>query len=363
MCSLIRLTLSCLLAVHTVQTVAAEPADCRLVAAGAQVLQSKALSADGRVSCATCHDPGKAFADGLVTAKGLEQRQGRRNTPSLLDVAHQKSFFWDGRRPTLEAQALDPVLHPDEHGLRDLAEVMQRLRQDSALAGAVAASHGTSVDRLEPVHVEKALAAFESTLRSGPTPFDEFRAGAATAISESARRGWELFKGRADCARCHPADGSRPLFTDNGFHSLGVGLPGGRLPELVSQARRLWSLGKDAGDLLLANADLGSLGRFLVTREPKDIGAFKTPGLRNVALTAPYMHDGSVATLEDAVDLELYYRGANKGAPLVLSMGERADLVAFLQALTSQPLLDPQRPCAHVEARGESRAESVAGRP
>jgi cytochrome c peroxidase len=357
------MTLICLLALHTAQVVAAAPGDCRLVAAGAQVLQSKALSADGKVSCATCHDPGKAFADGLATAKGLEQRQGRRNTPSLLDVAHQKSFFWDGRRPTLEAQALDPVLHPDEHGLRDLAEVMQKLRQDSALAGAVAAAHGTSVDRLEPVHVEKALAAFESTLRSGPTPFDEFRAGAATAMSESARRGWELFKGRADCARCHPADGSRPLFTDNGFHSLGVGLPGGRLPELVSLARRLWAQGKDAGDLLLANADLGALGRFLVTREPKDIGAFKTPGLRNVALTAPYMHDGSVATLEDAVDLELYYRGANKGAPLVLSMGERADLVVFLQALTSQPLLNPQRPCAHVEVRGETRAEVVAGRP
>jgi cytochrome c peroxidase len=305
-----------------------------------------ALSADGDVSCATCHQPSLAFSDGLPRASGTRAQQGTRNTPSLLDVAAQRSLFWDGRRSRLEDQALDPLFNHREHGLRDEAELLGRLRADPGHVAAFQAAFGVSADQIATQHVAQALAAYQRTLVSGPSPFDRFRAGQADALPPAARRGWIVFDQQARCTRCHSADaadGGRPLFTDHQFHSLAVGFGKieRKLPQLTQRLVALHRDGRAFSQEVLADADIAELGRFAYTLDPRDLGAFKTPGLRNVAATAPYMHDGSVPTLAEAVDLEVYYRGARDDRPLILTPAEREDLITFLQALTSDDVTPP----------------------
>ncbi|MEO7730874.1 MAG: cytochrome-c peroxidase [Kofleriaceae bacterium] len=225
----------------------AEDHDAQVVALGRMVFLDPALSADGRVSCASCHKPEQAYTDGLAHATGNVGRQGTRNTPSLLDVGRQRSLFWDGRRTGLEDQAFDPVLNAVEHGLHDEAELVARLRADARYAPALQAAFGISARDVTGAHVARALAAFERTLRSGPAPFDRFLRGDRNAIPEAARQGWVVFDQQAHCTRCHVAvtgDGEAPLFTDHEFHSLAVGFSKveRKLPELtrrpqVSQTR------------------------------------------------------------------------------------------------------------------------------
>ena len=161
-------------------------------------------------------------------------------------------------------------------------------------------------------------------------------------MSETAKRGLELFRGRAQCASCHTIGTKEALFTDHDFHSLGVGMPAieARLPELARRAHGLER--RDLDQAVLSQADLAALGRFLVTKRPADIGKFKTPSLRNVAVTGPYMHDGSVPTLEEALEHEVYYRGFASGEPLALTADEKAALLAFLSALTDRQYMHLQ---------------------
>jgi cytochrome c peroxidase len=310
-----------------------------IAALGRMLFFDRGLSADGQVSCATCHQPERAYADGLAHASGVAGQHGTRNTPSLLDVGQQRSLFWDGRRARLEDQALDPLLNRVEHGLRDPAELLARLRSDARYAVPVLLAYGIPVDQLGVPQVTKALAAFERTLHSALSPFDRFLAGQPDAMSQSARQGWVVFDQKVHCTRCHvvAGDGQPALFTDHRFHTLTVGLSKveRKLPELTERLVMLRSERGALGGDVLDDADIAALGRFVVTLDPHDVGAFKTPGLRNVALTGPYMHDGSVATLAEAVDLELYARGARDDRPPILTPAERDDLVAFLQALTS----------------------------
>ena len=271
---------------------------------------------------------------------GSNGRQGTRNAPSLLDVAQQRTLFWDGRSTSLESQSLDPLLNPAEHGLADEADLLARVRSNDSYAGAFRALWGVSRDGITTQHIAQAIAAYERTLVSGATPFDRFREGNTAALPAAARRGWQLFNEQAQCARCHLPEGARPLFTDHQFHSLAIGIRSieRKLPALVERLVQLHKDGRAFDRALSADADIAALGRFAVTLDPADIGKFKTPGLRNVALTAPYMHDGSVATLAEAVDLEVYYRGTLDGKPLILTPSEREDLVAFLHSLTSEKL-------------------------
>lgn len=311
-----------------------------VVELGRTVFSDPALSADRQVSCASCHRPDHAYSDGKVRAAGASGRQGTRNTPSLLDIARQRSVFWDGRRERLEDQALDPLLNEREHGLHDAAQLLGRLRADARYEAAFQAAYGVPVSQATARHVAEALAAFERTLVSGPSPFDRFLAGQRDALPEAARRGRVVFDQEAHCTRCHvvaAGDGEPPLFTDHQFHSLAVGLDriARKLPQLTQRLVALRGDGGPLGREVLNDPDLAELGRFAVTLDPKDLAAFKTPGLRNVALTAPYMHDGSVATLGEAVDLEVYSRGARDDRPPILTPVEREDLRAFLQALTS----------------------------
>jgi cytochrome c peroxidase len=317
------------------------------------------LSADGKISCATCHRPELAFSDGLPRAAGAYGQQGTRNTPSLLDVGRQRSLFWDGRRTRLEDQALDPLLNRVEHGLSDEAQLLKKLWADARYRAMFEAAFGVPAGQATAQHVAQALSAFERTLTSGASPFDRFQSGQRDAMTMEARRGWVVFDQQARCTRCHSAEaaeGSPPLFTDHQFHSLAVGFSKveRKLPQLTQRLVGLHRDGRAFSQEVLSDAHIAELGRFAFTLDPRDLGAFKTPGLRNVALTAPYMHDGSVATLAEAVDLEIYYRGAREDRPLILTPAEREDLIAFLNALTSDAVAKPPPMGSRLRIEGET---------
>ena len=185
-----------------------------------------------------------------------------------------------------------------------------------------------------------ALAAYVRTLNAGNTPVDRYLYGGdKDALNPAQRRGLELFRGNAQCSTCHTIGEREALFTDHGYHSHSIGFAGivEKLPKLTEKLAK--SNSEERGQLVIADPDIAALGRFVVTLDPQDIGRFKTPSLRNVALTAPYMHDGSIATLDAAVTHEVYYRGRQMGRPLILTPSEKQDLIDFLQALTS-----PDRP-------------------
>lgn len=304
---------------------------------GRKLFFDRRLSRDGTISCASCHQPDKALADGLAVAVGVGRQPGTRNTPSLFNVAYNQSQFWEGRRPDLETQALDPFVNGREHGLQDAAALLALIQGDPGYRTAFQSIFpGQPTITLD--QVGQALASFERTMLAGDSRFDRYHyAGESTALSEGQARGLSLFRGKAMCATCHTIDATFALFTDQKFHSLNVGLPrlAARLPQLTTQLVQSRQDGKTLDQSIVDDEAVAQLGRFAVTLDPADIGRFRTPSLRNVALTAPYMHDGSVATLEDAVDLEVYYRGVESGRPLKLTAGEKADLVAFLKALSS----------------------------
>lgn len=315
------------------------PQDTSKATLGKRLFFDKRLSADGTISCASCHQPERGFTDGLPLARGLKGRVGTRHVPTIVNAAFLESQFWDGRSSTLEEQAREPFVNPAEHGLANEAQVVDIIADPSYRAAFVDA-FGAAADPVSIAHVARALAAYERTLIIGNAPFDRYEfAGQKDAIAAKAQRGLELFRGRAQCVNCHTIGPRDALFTDNRFHSLGVGLK--RIePRLAELATRVANRPAHRLDHeTLGNPELAELGRFLVTLNPADIGRFKTPSLRNVAQTPPYMHDGSVATLEDAVERELYYRGIEMGRPLVLTPSEKAEIVEFLKTLTSPQFL------------------------
>jgi cytochrome c peroxidase len=271
-------------------------------------------------------------------AQGIDGQQGTRNTPSLLNVAYNLTEFWDGRRPSLESQALDPMTNPLEHGLKDDTELINRIRSDPTYMAEFHAAFGTAGASITSNQVAKALASYERTLLAGDSPFDRFQySHVPSALDLSAQRGLALFRGTTQCSTCHAMDKEAALFTDNQFHSVNVGLPriASKLAAVTSRLVTVRTSGALIDATILSDPEVAELGRFVVTLDPADIGKFRTPSLRNVALTAPYMHDGSVATLDEAVERELYEHSSQSGRPLILTPNEKADLVAFLNSLTS----------------------------
>jgi cytochrome c peroxidase len=294
------------------------------VALGRALYFDKRLSADGTVSCATCHDPATAFADNRPVAVGVNNRVGPRNAPTLLNAAFSPLLFWDGRARTLEEQVLEPLFNPAEMGMTDRRAVVARLEADADYPRLFAEVFGRASLTVE--NAAKALAAFERTQFSGDSPFDRFVAGDTGAITKAQHRGWLLFRGKARCITCHAFSAAAPFFTDFKFHNTGVAVGGANLERLARAA---------------GTADLG---RYAVTKKAEDLGAFRTPTLRDVELTAPYMHDGSEKTLLDVV--RFYDRGGEKNPrldrrlrPLRLSEQEMSDLVEFLRALTSEAVM------------------------
>lgn len=304
-------------------------------ALGRQLFFDKSLSADASVSCASCHQPEKAFSDGRKVAQGIGGRAGLRNSPSLLNVGHHRAFFWDGRVPSLEQQVLEPLTNPNEHGFTKLSDLMSRLREQALYMAAfnkAFAVPGTDAIRAETIAA--ALAVFVRSLVSPESAIDRFvLKGDKNALSAEARAGLELFRGRAQCASCHllndDAGTGRVQLSDQQFHAHGQ-----LVYPMQAAVRSRLAAGTRVADFAKTNPrEASSFGRFMVTGSVEDAGAFKTPSLRNVALTAPYFHDGSAETLEQAVDRELL----GKTSEIKLSAAETRQLIAFLRALIDDP--------------------------
>ena len=320
----------------------ASPLTPAAVALGEKLFFDSRLSGDRTVACATCHDPSRAFTDGRSVSVGIHGRVGQRNAPTILNALYNKTQFWDGRVSTLEQQAALPITNPFEMGAASIGDAVSKIARDKDYQTQFMQAFGRGVNEQDML---RALAAYERTLVSFDSPFDHFIAGNATAISDSAKRGWELFNSKARCNLCHAlSDKQRDVtvFTDNDFHNIGIGILRHRVGPLAQQAEHELAQGNLPDvDKAAITSDLSVLGRFLVTKKQSDIAAFKTPDLRNVLVTGPYFHDGSMPTLWDALD---HY---NKGdgisdpwldedmQPLALTESEIDDMVAFLASLTS----------------------------
>ena len=313
------------------------------VALGEKLFHEKRFSADGTVSCATCHRPELAFTDGLPVAEGIRGQKGTRNTPTVVNAAYYTTQFWDGRRPSLEEQAKDPFVNPIEHGLGSHEPILKVIREDPEYRERFRKVFGIRPEEITIDHVVKAIAAFERTVISGDSPFDRYLYGGdEKAMSEAAIRGLKIFRTKGRCVDCHKIEQTSATFTDNDFHNLGVGFHriAPRLHEIVARFREAKAKGASLDETVLGQVEVSELGRFAVTGRISDLGRFKTPTLRNVAVTAPYMHDGSLKTLEEVV--EFYDKGGEANdfldggiRPLKLTEQEKKDLVEFLKALTS----------------------------
>lgn len=307
------------------------PQSAAKVELGKRLFFDTRLSGDFNSSCSTCHSPEKAFTDGLPRSKGFNGVLLRRNSPTVLNAAFNTAQFWDGRAATLDEQCKGPLLSPNEMNMVDETHLIARLnavpdyrRDFQTVFGA-----GPSLD-----NVARAVAAFERTLVTPDARFDQYMSGNKKALTDQEKRGLVVFFGRGACSECHKGAN----FTDNLYHNLGT---------------------------TVVKGNPNDLGRFEITKKEEDRGAFKTPSIRNVTLTAPYMHDGSSATLEDVV--EFYDRGGdgpngdrtngdrtNKDKliyKLNLSAQEKSDLVAFLKTLTgTQPHVDVPKMYADAKA-------------
>lgn len=310
---------------------------------GERLFHDKRFSADGTISCASCHKPELAFTDGLAVAEGIRGQKGTRNAPTVVNAAYYSTQFWDGRRPSLETQALDPFVNPIEHGLESHAPILDVIRKDPQYREAFGKVFGIAPEEITIDHVVKAIAAFERTVVSGDSPFDRYLYGGdKSALSASAVRGLKIFRTKGRCVDCHKIEQTSATFTDNDFHNLGVGFQriAPKLHDIVAKFREAKSRGADLDESVLTRSEVSELGRFAVTGRISDLGRFKTPTLRNVAVTAPYMHDGSQKTLEEVV--EFYDKGGEANdfldggiRPLNLTEQEKKDLVEFLRSLTS----------------------------
>jgi cytochrome c peroxidase len=317
------------------------------------------LSQSGSVACATCHDVTRGFTDQRLVSEGIAGKLGRRNAPTTLNAALLEEQFWDGRAATVESQALLPITNPIEMGSQEESEVVDRLAALPEYRDGFREAYGREL-RFEDIG--HALGAFERTLIFLDAPFDRFLAGDQEALSAAARRGFELFAGQARCASCHPLSELAPLGADNRYHNIGVSARSRDFEALARQA--LAQLARDdsdeALDRLALTTDLSHLGRFMVTRNEADIGAFRTPQLRNVGLTGPYLHDGSAITLWDVLD---HYNKGGEDNPyldggieaLALSEAQLDDLVEFLFSLTDVRLAE-QNQRALATQRERSRA-------
>lgn len=274
---------------------------------GRAIFFDKRMSKDNTIACASCHMAKKGFGDGMPVSTGIKGQKGGRSAPVSFNRVYSKAQFWDGRAATLEDQSIGPFANPIEHGFANHDEMVAKMKKMPGYRKLFQEVFGGEITIQD---VGRAVASFQRTVLSGNSAVDKFDIGGdQNALSESAKRGLELFRGKARCTRCH----SGFNFTDEKFHNLGIG----------------WEDNKV------------DLGRYMETKNPEDIGAFKTPTLREIARTAPYMHDGRFKTLEEVV--KFYNQGGVKNPhqdntiiPLELTDDEQKDLVAMLKSLNGE---------------------------
>lgn len=266
----------------------------------------KRLSADDTVACATCHAPANGFTDNLPVSSGIKGQKGGRSAPTVINRAFSDVQFWDGRAATLEAQAKGPITNPIEMGIPNHDVAVKKIAAIKGYAEWFKKVFGKDVNIDD---MARAIAAFERTVVSGNSKYDRYQVGDKKALSAGEKRGLDIFEGKGNCIRCHGGAN----FTDEEYHNIGVGM----------------------------SATNPDLGRYVVTKKEEDKGAFKTPTLRDISATAPYMHDGSDKTLMDVV--EFYDKGGAANANLSkrveklgLTAQEKKDLVAFMEALSGE---------------------------
>lgn len=306
-----------------------------LVELGKVLFNSPSLSRDGKIACASCHVPEHAYADPHPLAIGIDGKRGTRNAPSLVGIADDAAFFWDGRRTQLNEVVLDPITNPAELGWPSANALLDKLRSNPSLAKRFEEAFPRAKEPLSSQNLASALSTFIRSLRTGTSVFDQ-ASSKREPLPSQAELGRKLFAGVARCNECHRIDDAKARLTDNQYHHSGIGgATQSRNLSQLSQAVVVQNLDANAlGHKVLTDPEWSALGRFTFSHQPSDIGAFRTPSLRNVAITAPYMHDGSIATLAKAVDHEVYYRGFSNGRPINLSEAERHALVTFLETLT-----------------------------
>lgn len=317
------------------------PPTAQTVALGRKLYYDKALSVDNSIACASCHDPEAGFADPNQFSEGVGGKLGGRQSPPVMNAAYFTTQFWDGRAASLEEQAGGPVENPVEMAFTHEG-VVERLSEDPVYAELFKEAWGEGPIAFEMV--AKSIASFERTVLVGNSPFDRYMFGGdKEAMSEDAIRGLDVFTDpeKGNCEVCHEINEEEgyALFTDNKFHNLGVGA------EL--------------------DGSLADIGRFEVSQVETDKGAFKTPHLRNIADSAPYMHDGHLRTLKEVVD---FYVGAGNSNDFRdeeiheldhLSAQERADLIAFMEALSGEYPEDVGPPAGETAYR-DVPAEALA---
>jgi cytochrome c peroxidase len=326
------------------------PQTAEKIALGDKLFHDERFSSTGDVSCATCHDRKKAFTDSpLSVSEGIEKLTGTRNAPTVVNSVYFKTQFWDGRSPDLEDQALHPFVNPVEMGLKDHQPILDIVRSDAEYAKQIRKVFGKSGEAITMTEVTRAIAAFERTQVTGDSPFDRwYFAGEEGALTTAQKRGFDLFVNQGRCVSCHLVEQTQALFTDNRFHNIGVGINDIQddVPGLAGKFLEAEATLSEVDVQVLTDARTSELGRFAVSRGMDDLGSFKTPTLRNVDVTAPYMHDGSMKTLREVV--EHYNNGGVTNAddpvndflsggirPLDLTEEQIDDLVAFMESLTS----------------------------
>jgi cytochrome c peroxidase len=317
------------------------------IALGRKLFMDRRLSHNNTISCGMCHVPEQGFTSNeLATAVGIEGRSHRRNSPTIFNVGYYQFLFHDGRELTLEDQIIGPLLAFNEMGNPSIGHVLEKIRNLDDYAGLFEDVYGggVTIDRLS-----KAIAAYERTMISGNSKFDQWHYGEdKNALNQEEINGFEIFVGKGGCVSCHIISEKTALLTDQSFHNTGIGwarnnkvikheyesetFPVQLAPGVIVQVKH---------DHLKTSSEIpqNDVGRFEITEDPKDSWKYKTPSLRNLTISAPYMHDGSLTTLEDVV--EFYNKGGDANPekdplikPLDLTDKEKAALVAFLKALT-----------------------------
>lgn len=317
------------------------------IALGRKLFMDRRLSHNNTISCAMCHVPEQGFAvNELATAVGIEGRSGRRNSPTLLNVGYYKHLFHDGREFTLENQVVGPMLAFNEMGNPSIGNPIEKIRNFKDYDGMFEKAFGESVN----LHIlSQALATYERTLVSGNSRFDQWYYGKnEKALSQKEINGFRIFMGKAKCISCHTVTEKSAIFTDQSFHNTGIGWARNNKIIDSSSDTSKFALTLAPGIVVqvaqnqvekATEKPQNDVGRFEITEDPKDSWSYKTPSIRNVALTAPYMHDGSLLTLKKVV--EFYNNGGEENPykdpmiqPLGLNDKEIAELVSFMEALT-----------------------------
>ena len=330
-------------------SVSDNPSSAAKIALGRKLFEDPRLSSTGKVSCSSCHDEKKSFTDGpLETSRGIHGFLSTRNAPSLLNVAWSTSLYWDGRSGSLEEQAERPFTSPVQMGLLSFEPMLQLVRTDATYRVRYEDAFSRNADRVTLRELLQSIAVFERTLVAGDSPFDRYWfTGDDLAMSPAQQRGLALFRDKGGCTSCHLMGSASALFTDHRFHNLGVGRGD---PASLRAFLATRPSAAQVAERVTVDPATSDLGRGVITHAAVDAGAFRTPSLRNVARTAPYMHDGSLKTLDEVISWHINGGSLTAGQPIKplisrglkiisLSSSERADLVAFLEALNSPPFV------------------------